>query len=397
MTVDDERRHIAQLIGAFVQRATYGRDIEQQLAFYVDARSAFPNLDAVFVTLVHCVNRLATDTRRLISSAAAAAATSNGNTNKGQQSRKSVAFTKACAAYCYITIPSIGSVNARMDLYLLSGQVALQNGCLGQADACFEAALNLIAELPRELISVDSDVQARSSEPYLVAYLCSFLGTLLVVPDSPDRGVLYLPRKLLRCVERYDWRPVAATGAIAAAVPTAAATVYLAALDMLAAAAQDTYPYRIAGVVSNDELYGAGPKFIAECDAMGALVAEQLLAQLKTLGDAQQQRAQAALAVEMFVRVVFVGDVAAEKVAQLAANLWALAMKNRGMLDAKLPVSGKCKMENVRMWTPRFIDLCFLCQQGKILLRVDRLKGRTVHPDRRRALDELTAKMKARM
>lgn len=341
MTVDDERRHIGQLIGAFVRRATYGRDIEQQLAFYVDARSAFPNLDAVFVTLVHCVNRLATDTRRLL------IATANGNQyQSAQQTRKSAAFTKACAAYCYITIPSIGSVAARMDLYLLSGQVALQNGCLGQADACFEGALNLVAELPRELSIAGGDLgldgggaQARSSEPYLVAYLCAFLGTLLVVPDSPERGVLYLPRKLLRCVERYDWRPPAASGVIAPAVPTAAASVYLAAMDMLGAAAQETYPYRIAGVVSNDELYGAGPKFIAECDAMGALVAEQLLAQLKALGDAQQQRAQAALALEMFVRVVFVGDVAKEKVAQLAANLWSLAMKNRGMLDAKLPVS----------------------------------------------------------
>lgn len=331
MTVDDERRHIGQLIGAFVRRATYGRDIEQQLAFYVDARSAFPNLDAtVFVTLVQCVNRLASDTRRQVG---------------GQHNRKTAAFTKACAAYCYITIPSIVSVVARMDLYLLSGQVALQNGCLGQADACFEAALNLIVELPRNwtettewseptTTATAALQQQRTSDAYLVGYLCSFLATLLVVPDSPERGVLYLPRKLLQCVDRaVVWDATTTTTGGCAAV-------YLAALDMLTAAAQETYPYRIAGVVSNDELYGAGPKFQAEVNAIASSVVEKLLALLKQLGDAQQMRAQATMALELFGRVAFGADlVQSDKMATLASNLWSLAMKNRGLLDGKLPVS----------------------------------------------------------
>lgn len=336
MTGTDERRHTGALISAFVRRATYGRDIEQQLAFYVDARSACPNLDAVFVTLVHCVNRLATDARRH--------AVVAQPQHHQQMSRKIHAFTKACAAYCYITIPSIVAVSARMDLYLLSGQVALQNCCLGQADACFEAALNLVGELPRTLNTTDlpqweavpssaTSSSSRSSDPYLVAYLCSFLGTLLVVPDSPERGALYLVRKLLQCVERVRWDGVGCGQAQA---------VYLGALDMLAAAAQDTYPYHIVGVVSNDELYGAGAKFLAEVDALGSLVAEKLLGQLRELGEAQQQRAQAQLAMEMFGRCVFGGDVAREKVATLATNLWSLAMKNRVALDGKLPVSGLC-------------------------------------------------------
>lgn len=97
----------------------FGRDFEQQLTFYVEARAAFPNLDSVFVTLVHCVNKLAVDTRCIVN---------------GHHTRKTDAFVKACAAYSYITIPSIVSVTSRMDLYLLSGQVALTNVCLGQGE-----------------------------------------------------------------------------------------------------------------------------------------------------------------------------------------------------------------------------------------------------------------------
>lgn len=50
----------------------------------------------------------------------------------GHHTRKTAAFVRACAAYCFITVPSIGSVVSRLELYMLSGQVALLNQCLGQ-------------------------------------------------------------------------------------------------------------------------------------------------------------------------------------------------------------------------------------------------------------------------
>lgn len=311
LTVDDERRLIAQLISSFILRADYGRDVEQQLAFYVDARAAFPNLDAVFVTLVHCVNRLAMETRRLVN---------------GQHNRKTSAFVKACAAYCYITIPSIGSVSSRMDLYLLSGQVALQNQCLGQADACFEAALHIVPDLPK---TVDCDGKAKSTEPYLTTFLANFLSTLIVVPDSPDQGVLHHLRQLLDLLDRVPWD---ANG-------SGPAPTYLQALDMLTVAAQDVYPYHIDGVISNDELYGSDPKFHGEIDALCSHIGDQLLVHLKTLGETQQLRTQAALAIEVFLKIVGAADVSRDTMFALAGNLWSLAMKNRAALDPKLPVS----------------------------------------------------------
>jgi hypothetical protein len=50
--VDDEKRQIAQLICGFVMSVDFGRDFEQQLSFYADARAAFCNLDYINVQLV---------------------------------------------------------------------------------------------------------------------------------------------------------------------------------------------------------------------------------------------------------------------------------------------------------------------------------------------------------
>lgn len=309
--MDDERRLIAQLISAFIRRANYGRDVEQQLAFYVDARAEFANLDSVFVTLVHCVNTLAMETHRLAN---------------GQHNRKTIAFVKACAAYCYITIPSIASVSTRMDLYLLSGQVALHNQCLGQADACFEAALQIVSELPAHL---DCDGMAKSTEPYLNTFFANFLSTLVVVPDSPDQEVLHHLRHLLNIVEHVPW-DMNGTGP---------ALTYLNTLDLLKVISQDVFPYQVAGVISNDELYGSDPKFHAEINALCSDIGERLLLHLKALGDSQQLRSQAALAIEFFGKIVGSADVSRESMFALATNLWSLALKNRSSLDPKLPVS----------------------------------------------------------
>ncbi|KAJ6635685.1 VPS35 endosomal protein sorting factor-like [Pseudolycoriella hygida] len=340
LTVEDERRQISALICDFIKKVDFGRDFEQQLTFYVEARAAFPNLDLVFINLVHCVNKLAVDTRCIVN---------------GHHTRKTGAFIKACAAYCYITIPSIVSVMARMDLYLLSGQVALTNVCLGQADACFYAALQLVPELPK---MIDIDGKLKNTEPYLVSFLCNFLSTLIVVPDSPEQGVLYLLRTLLDVIKRYPFDPNSAS----------LSSIYMAIIDMLTTAAQDTYPYHIPNVVSNDELYGSDSKFIAEIDTLCSQCVDLMLVQLKLLGD--NLRLQSNLALELFVKIVYKADVCREKMFALAANLWNLAMKNKSSLDPKLP--------------------------GKILMRVERFKGKTMD-HKRHALEELTTKMKLKM
>ena len=307
LTVEDERRQISNLINYFINKVDFGRDFEQQLTFYVEARAAFSNLDSVYAVLVNSVNKLAYQTYRIV---------------KSVHSNKTGAFVKACAAYCFITIPSILSPIKRMELYLLSGQVALMNLCLQQADACFEAALNLIPELPKQ---VEIDGKIRSSEHFLVSYISNFLSTLIIVPDSPAQGVLYLLRLLLDTIKKYQYDQNSSS----------LATIYLTTLDFLSVAAQDVYPYHIVNLISNDELYGGDPKFIAEINEQSSEICDQILAILKQLQDTNSQRQLAQLALDFFLKVASNTDLACDKLYILALNLWNLALKNRTCLDEK--------------------------------------------------------------
>ena len=45
---------------------------------------------------------------------------------------KTAPFVRACAAFCFITIPSLESPLSRLKLYLLCGSVAMINNCMGQ-------------------------------------------------------------------------------------------------------------------------------------------------------------------------------------------------------------------------------------------------------------------------
>ncbi|XP_074988841.1 VPS35 endosomal protein-sorting factor-like isoform X4 [Caretta caretta] len=165
LTLEDEKRMLASLINGFIKMVSFGRDFEQQLSFYVEARSMFCNLEPVLVQLVHSVNQLAMETRKVM---------------KGNHSRKTAAFVRACVAFCFITIPSLTSIFARLNLYLNSGQVALANQCLSQADAFFKAAVSLVPEVPK-MINIDGKM--RPSEPFLLEFFCNFFSTLLIVPD----------------------------------------------------------------------------------------------------------------------------------------------------------------------------------------------------------------------
>ena len=74
-------------------------------------------------------------------------------------------WLQACAAYCFITIPSLTNILDRLNLYLLSGRVAVANGALTQGicchgnyysvtvvvvsgDAFFKAAISSIKDVP---------------------------------------------------------------------------------------------------------------------------------------------------------------------------------------------------------------------------------------------------------
>lgn len=155
-SVEDEKRQIGELAVSLIDRVDFGRDFQQMLAFYGDARAAFTNLDPVLAFLVQMINRLSSRTRQMV---------------KGEHTERTGQFVRACGAFAFITVPGIACPTTRFDLYLLSGQVALSNGCLGQADACLEAAINLVAEMP-----------PGAEEASISSRLGNLLSTLLVQP-----------------------------------------------------------------------------------------------------------------------------------------------------------------------------------------------------------------------
>ncbi|CAL1536882.1 unnamed protein product [Lymnaea stagnalis] len=306
LTLDDEKRVIGQLLCGFIRLVQFGRDFEQQLSFYVESRAYFSNLDAVLITLIHSVNNLAVETRRVV---------------KGNHSSKTAPFVRACAAYCFITIPSLQAIFSQLQLYLLSGQVAILNQCYSQGDAFFKAAISLIPEVPK---TMDGDSKSRSSEPYLLEFLYSFVATLLVTPDNPEAGVMYLLRGLLNVLHDYTWDPNS----------DARILVYSRVLAMLSAASQEEYLYHIDKVDSNDSMYGNDPKFLAEVKSMADTLIAEILTHLKTISAPEFSKRQSSLITEIVSVLLTTCDFSQQSVATLTVNLWGLAQKN-GQADVK--------------------------------------------------------------
>ena len=100
---------------------------------------------------------------------------------KGKHSKKTSAFAKACLAYCHITIPSISNVNVKLQLLLVSSQIALMNQCLPQTDTFLKAAISLIPEIPPQ---EEVDGKRLNTEEKLADFVKALLGTLVVVPGK---------------------------------------------------------------------------------------------------------------------------------------------------------------------------------------------------------------------
>ena len=167
LTLEDDRRQISSLIMSFIRHVSFGRDFEAELNFFVDSRANFCNLESVLCYLVHRVNTLAMETRRVV---------------KGHHTKKTTSFVRACIAFSFITTPSLEDVMTRLQLYISSSYVSLVNGCLPQTDAFLKTAITLINQLPQQIES--SEGRPKSTEPFLVSYVSQLLSFLLVVPVS---------------------------------------------------------------------------------------------------------------------------------------------------------------------------------------------------------------------
>jgi len=202
----------------------------------------------------------------------------------------------------------------------------MMNQCLSQADAFFRAAISLIPSVPR-FIEIDGKI--RSTEPLLVDYINNFLSTLVVVPDSPELGTLYLLRGLLNVVQDYPW-----DGNL-----DSRAMIYIKVIALLSTLVQESLPYHVVGVDSNDALYGGDPQFLGDVDRIAATLLREVGTRLRDLGSSSDTiRRQSVLALELFGCILVHGDMHNERVWKLAASLWTMAVQH-GELEPKLVTS----------------------------------------------------------
>ena len=285
LSFDDERRQLARLISAFVRRVSFGTDSEAQLNFYVECRGIFANLDAVQDSLVLCVAALAMRVRARV---------------KGKHTKKSSAFVKACAAFIYITTPTIDQALLRIRLHLLGAQVSLANGLLAHSEACFKAAVTVVPEAlscgvgadgkEREPDGNAATREAHSREEALVSLLTAACSFLLAVPGHPKHGPFFLATGFLNVIQSAKWR-----------LPASRVTLYANVLRLLSAYAQRQLPYRVPGVDSNDVLYANEPEYAEKLGETCGLLLMQIDGEIARLAeraaaDTADQRAAAAAA-----------------------------------------------------------------------------------------------------
>uniref|UniRef100_A0A1X7VFK8 VPS35 endosomal protein-sorting factor-like n=1 Tax=Amphimedon queenslandica TaxID=400682 RepID=A0A1X7VFK8_AMPQE len=308
MSLNDDRRQISELITSFLGKISFGRDFEQQLSFYVEARAAFSNLDAVLIYLVHNVNLLAMQTRLLV---------------KGNHNRKTASFVRACIAYSFITVPSIDAILYRLNLYLISGRVAVANGALSQGDAFFKAAVTALKEVPQYM---DMDHRRQSTEDFAQSFFCNLFSTLLVIPDNPDREPLLLIRSALNSLEDYNWIENSDTKY----------KVYSSAICLLAAVCQDKYLYSIDKVDSNDALYSGEKKFTNEVVSLVSKLLAVIWNHIKGLTSPDDAKRQAKLALGLFARLSVHSDVTDPAVSKMLVNIWNIAQRENSGLSGDL-------------------------------------------------------------
>jgi len=115
--------------------------------------------------------------------------------------------------------------------------------------------------------------------------------------------------------------------------------IYIRVIALLSTVVQESLPYHVLGVDSNDALYGGDPQFLADVDRIAATLLREVGTRLRELGSSPDTvRRQSALSLELFGCVLAHGDMHRERVWKLAASLWTMAVQH-GDLEPRVVAS----------------------------------------------------------
>ena len=98
---------------------------------------------------------------------------------KGKHNPKTLAFVKACIAYCHITIPTLESPEQQLRTFHLASRTAMLNGLASETDSLIKAILTKISEIYKEKKTPENDLK-------LAEEFNMIMGHLVIVPSNPE-------------------------------------------------------------------------------------------------------------------------------------------------------------------------------------------------------------------
>jgi hypothetical protein len=241
---------------------------------------------------------------------------------RGNHSKKTSSFVKACLAYAHITIPSLDDIFLRLRLFLLCAQVALMNEMIVQSEGFLKAAITLIPDVPA---TIEIYKMTTNTETQLVEYILNFTSFLLLFPGHPEHGPFYLVKGMLNAIQTYSpWQD----GSVGKT------KIYLGVLNLFCTYFQRKFPYHIEKIESNDELYGNEYSYMKQLSMFIETLVTEILSQLSKLGektDAQAKKYQGTLSLDLVNLFISSLTMNAQS-ATLVVKLYTLA-KNTGAVD----------------------------------------------------------------
>ncbi|KAG6551128.1 hypothetical protein Mapa_007363 [Marchantia paleacea] len=316
LSSDDDRRQITRLIVRYVQLVNFDRDLEQHLAFLVDCRGTFADMDPLRVTVIHASNRLAMTTLKMV---------------KGSHNKRTRDFVKACVTFNEITIPSINSVVTRINLFLETAEVALMNALPSHAESAVKSTLSSLQD-----VTSKDDVKAGDLEG-ISMFLVKLSAFLVVMPGHPEHGGFYIVKGLLNVLETQPWlTPGRRRIQVLSGV-----------LAMLAALAQERLPYHIQNsqVDSNDSMFYGDDSYHEELESLTEILGGNITAAANDGADSAQEGLQALDACTALLQVFD-----AERVGEMCITLFKKATTSITRNDPYLRATRQlCQQRGVQL------------------------------------------------
>ena len=129
-------------------------------------------------------------------------------------------------------------------------------------------------------------------------FLPNLFSTLLVVPDNPEHGVLYLIRGTMNTINKYPWDKNQ---------PFKALTL-IDAIKMFSTACQEVYPYGFENLESNNVLYGSDENFIAEISNMTGTMVSLVKDHIDYFDETKNIDASNRIRMELFFTILNFGN-----------------------------------------------------------------------------------------